>query len=85
MIRVIPVLIGADVAIQQPHFAGLDDAVRIFQVDPALARRFDFRSRQDETGLESFDDFVIMKGLPIDGDFLHGLRCGMPAGFEKTG
>ena len=58
-------------AIEQPHFAGLDESVGVFQIYFSVARRLDFSSRQYEAGFEFFEDVVVMKRLTVDCDVLH--------------
>ena len=61
----IPMRVGTDMTVQQPDFAGLHQPVGVFKIHSPVAGRFDLRSRQDDAGFKLFEDFVVMKRLPV--------------------
>ena len=84
MVGIIAMRVWADVAIQQPNLARLHDSVGVLQVHPAFTRGLDFSSRKYKAYFEFFDDLVVVKGLTINCDLLHGLDS-VPPGAVKTG
>ena len=66
MVGIVAMGVGTDVTVEQPHFTGLDDAIRIFQIHSTITRRLDFGSGQHHTRFELFKDVVVVKRLPVD-------------------
>ena len=60
VIEDVSVLIGADVAIQQPEFAVFDQAVGVLEVAAASPYRFDLGPGQSNPRLKFFQQEVVM-------------------------
>jgi hypothetical protein len=85
VIGVVSVGVRADVTIQQPDFSALDQAISVFEVHTAVPGGLDFRTGKDHAGLKSFENLVIVEGLPIDGDlFVHRIVPGIAPGVPGT-
>jgi hypothetical protein len=68
--------VGADVAIDQPHFVILNDGIAVLQIDLALANRFHFRPRQLNAALEPFEQVIEMLRLTVNREVSWGrVRC----------
>ena len=57
------------------QLAVLEHAVRIAQVDTALANRLDLGPLQDDAGLVSIDKLVFVPGAPVDDFYFGFLVC----------
>ena len=54
MIGVIAMVVGADVAVEEPEFAVFDQAVGVLKIGLARADGFDLGSGERDSGLEFF-------------------------------
>src|SRR6266852_8751973 len=70
----VAVLVGADVAVEQPEFAVFDEPIGIFKVSAASPDRFDLGSRQGNTRLKFFQQEVIVSSDPIRRLWAHQRR-----------
>jgi len=69
----VAMVVGANVAIQEPEFAVFDQAVGVFEINRSSANRFHFRSGENYSGLEFFEQEVVMARVPVySGVFLAG-------------
>jgi len=57
-----------DMHADEPYLSAPNDAVPVLQVGASLAQRFHFRPFEDDTGLETIDDKVIVKGFSVGGN-----------------
>ena len=69
-IEAVALLIGGDVHLVDEHFAVLDAAPGILQVQGALADGFDLGADQLDAGLVVLLDEVFVTGLPVSGHHL---------------
>lgn len=77
----IPVRIGTDVTVEQPNLSAFDNAVGVLEVRSAVSGGFDLRPCQDNPGLESFYDFIVVKSLTIDSNLIvHRVTPGVAPG-----
>src|SRR5262249_35659157 len=60
--------VGAHVAAEQPGLAVTDGDVGVLEVHPAVPERLDLGPAQHETGLERFEDLVLMPRAAVGGD-----------------
>ena len=70
VVGVVAVVIGTDVAVQQPKLAVLDDAVGIFQVRGSAADRFDLSPGQNHSRFKFFEQEVVMTRVPVNSGIL---------------
>ncbi len=63
----VAVLVGADVGVEQPEFAVLDQTVGVFKVGKAAANRFGLGSGKNYSTLKFFQQEVVMRSDPING------------------
>jgi len=78
MIRVAPVFIRTDMAVQQPQLPVLDEPVRVLQVRPATPDRLHLGPRQRHPSLKFFQQEVVMRSDPINGSIPLSARGGIP-------
>jgi len=57
--------------IQQPDFAGFDEAIGVLEIHTAISGGFDLGPCQNDSSFQSFQDLVIVKRLAIDSDVTH--------------
>ena len=57
--------VRADVTIEKPELAVLDQAIGIFETDFAGTDRLDLRTRQDDSGLVFFEQEIVVSGVPV--------------------
>ena len=62
----VTVLVGADVSIEQPEFAVLDQAVRVFEVGEAAADGFGLGPGKNYAALKFFQQEVVVGSDPIN-------------------
>src|ERR1039458_4314721 len=70
MIGVVAVLIGADVAVEEPEFALLDQAVGVLEIGLAGANGLYFGSGENHSGLEFFEQEIVVTCVPVNGGIL---------------
>jgi len=73
VISKVPVGIWTDVAVQEPDFTALDQAVRIFKIHVSVPSGFDLGSGENDPRLKPFKNLIVMKGLTVNGDVLRHL------------
>jgi hypothetical protein len=74
VVGVAAVLIGTDVAVQEPEFAILDQAVGVFQISFARAHGLDFGSGERHPRLKFFKQEVVMASVPVHSGVLFSGR-----------
>ena len=79
VVGVVAVVIRADMAVEEPEFAILDQAVGIFQICRAGAYRFDLGPGQNHPSLEFFEQEVVMARVPVYGSVPFPGRGGLAA------
>jgi hypothetical protein len=85
------VVIGADVAVEQPEFAIFDKAVGVFEIGRAATDRLYLGSREYDTSLEFFEQEILVTRVPVySGVFLAGsgrlaARVLLPIGLDLVG
>ena len=67
MVVDVAVLVGADVGVEEPEFAVLNQAVGVFQVGEAAADGFGLSSGKNNPALKFFQQEVVMGSDPING------------------
>lgn len=85
MVENIGIGVGADVGADQKGLAVFEIDEGIFEVDPVVAQRFDFRSGEDQPGLQFVYDFIVVKCFAIDGYNFHGFFANRLAYFGESG
>src|SRR5215813_10213776 len=65
MIHSISVRVRTDVTIEQPDFSIFDQSVTVLQIYFTFTDRFDFRTLKNHSGLEGFENLVIVIGLSV--------------------
>lgn len=60
--------VGSDMAIIEPQLALFTTSERIPYVDATLANRLDLCAGQNQPGLDTGEDLVVVQGLAVDGD-----------------
>jgi hypothetical protein len=70
VIHAVSLFIGADMTVEQPHFAPFDHAVALLQVDSTRSYGFDLGPEQGHAGLEDFKDVVLVESLSVQADHL---------------
>ena len=65
MIGRVAVVIGADVAVEEPEFAVFDKAVGVLEIGGAGADGLHFGSGENDAGLEFFEQEVVMTSVPV--------------------
>src|SRR5947209_17376548 len=66
MVEDVSVLIRANVAVEQPEFAILDQAISVFQVGVAGTNRFHLGTAEYDAGLKFFQQEVVVGSDPIN-------------------
>ena len=61
----VAVAIGSDVEGVEPSFTIFDASVGVGEIATASTDGFDFRTRQDNAGLDRLGDGVVMSGLAV--------------------
>ena len=85
MVEDVAVVVGSDVAVEQPEFAILEQPVGVFEVGLSGADRFDLGPGQGDSGLEFLQQEVVMGGDPVDGGIALAGRGRVAAGiFLRT-
>jgi len=82
----VAVLVRADVSIEQPEFAVLDQTIGILKVGESAANRFCLGSGKNNTALKFFQQEVVMGSDPINGSIALTGGGGVAAwGFFRAG
>jgi hypothetical protein len=91
MIGVVAVLIGTDMAVEEPEFAVLEQAVGVLEIGLAGANGLYLGSGENDSGFEFFEQEIVMARVPINGSiFLAGggrlaARILLPIGLGLVG
>jgi hypothetical protein len=67
MVEDVAVIVGADVGIEEPEFAVLEEAVGVLEVGVAGTDGLDLGASEDDARLKFFKQEVVMRSDPIDG------------------
>ena len=73
-------VVGADVAVEQPEFAIFQQSVGVFEVGLSGADRFDLGPGQGHSGLEFLQQEIVMGGHPVDRGIALAGGSGVAAG-----
>src|SRR5437867_3146828 len=76
MVAQVPVGVRGDVAVKEPDLSLAGESVAVLEVGAPLTKRLDLRSLENDTGLQSFLDEIMMKRLPVGREHLDFLRLG---------
>src|SRR5208337_852489 len=79
MIGKVAVVIGADVAVEEPEFAVLDNAVGVLEIGGAATDRLHFGSGENHPGLEFFEQEIVVTRVPVYSGVLFAGSGGLAA------
>src|SRR5450759_275347 len=65
MIRVVAVVIGADVAVEEPEFAVFEQPVGVLEIGRAGTDGFHLGSGENDSGLEFFEQEIVVTRVPV--------------------
>jgi hypothetical protein len=79
MVEDVPMLVRANVTVQQPEFPVFDKPIRIFQIGATRTHGLDLSSGQSDPGLEFFQQEVVVPSDPVYRGIALSRRGGIPA------
>src|SRR5450759_1591734 len=65
MIRVVAVVIGADMAVEEPEFAVFDQPVGVLEIGLAGSNRLHLGAGENDSGLEFFEQEIVVTRVPV--------------------
>ena len=80
MVRVTAVLVGADVAVQEPELSVLDQAIGVLEIGLAGADGFDLGAGENDSDLEFIEQEIVVPRVPVNGGISLSGGSGLPAG-----
>src|SRR5208282_6009450 len=75
----VAVVVGAHVAVEEPEFAVFDQAVGVLEIGRASADRFHLGAGEHDSGLEFFEQEIVVAGVPVYSGILFAGSGGLAA------